>query len=52
VFAQGNVGAVPVPVVIMLAVFVVCLVVLTQTRFGRYVFAIGSSPECRDRIRA
>ena len=29
----------------MLAVFVVCLVVLTQTRFGRYVFAIGSNPE-------
>jgi ribose transport system permease protein len=26
-------------------VFVVCLVVLTQTRFGRYVFAIGSNPE-------
>ena len=45
VFGQGTVGAVPVPVVIMLAVFVVCLVVLTQTRFGRYVFAIGSNPE-------
>jgi ribose transport system permease protein len=45
VFGQGTVGAVPVPVVIMLAVFVVCLVVLTQTRFGRYVFAIGSNPD-------
>jgi ribose transport system permease protein len=45
VFGQGTVGAMPVPVVIMLAVFVVCLVVLTQTRFGRYVFAIGSNPE-------
>jgi ribose transport system permease protein len=45
VFGQGTVGAVPVPVLIMLAVFVVCLVVLTQTRFGRYVFAIGSNPE-------
>jgi ribose transport system permease protein len=45
VFGQGTVGAVPVPVVIMLAVFVICLVVLTQTRFGRYVFAIGSNPE-------
>jgi ribose transport system permease protein len=45
VFGQGMLGTVPVPVVIMLAVFLVCLVVLTQTRFGRYVFAIGSNPE-------
>jgi ribose transport system permease protein len=44
-FGQGVVGTVPVPVLVMLAVFVVCLVVLTQTRFGRYVFAIGSNPE-------
>ena len=45
VFGQGMLGTVPVPVVIMLAVFLVCLLVLTQTRFGRYVFAIGSNPE-------
>ena len=45
VFGQGTLGAVPVPVIIMLAVFLVCWVVLTQTRFGRYVFAIGSNPE-------
>jgi ribose transport system permease protein len=45
VFGQGTLGIVPVPVVIMLAMFLVCLVVLTQTRFGRYVFAIGNNPE-------
>jgi ribose transport system permease protein len=45
VFGQGMLGAVPVPVVIMLGVFVVCLVALTQTPFGRYVLAIGSNPE-------
>jgi ribose transport system permease protein len=44
-FGQGMLGAVPVPVVIMLGVFVVCLVALTQTPFGRYVLAIGSNPE-------
>jgi ribose transport system permease protein len=45
VFGQGTIGAVPIPVIMMVVVFVVCLVVLTQTRFGRYVFAIGSNPE-------
>ena len=34
-----------VAMIIMLAVFLVCWVVLTQTRFGRYVFAIGNNPE-------
>jgi ribose transport system permease protein len=45
VFGQGTLGAVPVPVILMVAVFLVSLLVLTQTRFGRYVFAIGSNAE-------
>jgi ribose/xylose/arabinose/galactoside ABC-type transport system permease subunit len=44
-FGQGTLGPIPVPVVIMVVVFFVCLVVLTQTRFGRYIYAIGSNPE-------
>lgn len=44
-FGQGTFGPVPVPVVIMFVVFFICLLVLTQTRFGRYVYAIGSNPE-------
>jgi ribose/xylose/arabinose/galactoside ABC-type transport system permease subunit len=44
-FGQGTFGPVPVPVVMMLVVFFICLLVLTQTRFGRYVYAIGSNPE-------
>lgn len=44
-FGQGAFGPVPVPVVIMFAVLFICLLVLTQTRFGRYVYAIGSNPE-------
>jgi ribose transport system permease protein len=42
---QGVISGVPVPVLIMLAVFGIVLWVLTQTRFGRYVYAIGSNPE-------
>ncbi len=44
-FGQGTFGPVPVPVVLMFVVFFICLLVLTQTRFGRYVYAIGSNPE-------
>lgn len=35
----------PVPVIWMLAVIVVASVLLTRTRFGRYVFAIGGNEE-------
>ncbi|MEO8744157.1 MAG: ABC transporter permease [Candidatus Dormibacter sp.] len=42
---QGSLGPLPVPVLIMLVVFLVSLAVLGQTRFGRYVYAIGSNPE-------
>lgn len=45
VFGQGLAAIVPVPVILMFIIFFVCLLVLTQTRFGRYVYAIGSNPE-------
>ncbi len=44
-FGQGTFGPVPAPVVLMFVVFFICLLVLTQTRFGRYIYAIGSNPE-------
>ncbi len=44
-FGQGTVATIPIPVILMFAFFFVCLIVLTQTRFGRYVYAIGSNPE-------
>src|SRR5581483_8427796 len=44
-FGQGSVVDVPVPVILMFAIFAVCWVILTQTRFGRYVLAIGGNPE-------
>lgn len=42
---DGVVLGVPVPVIIAVAVLVFCHVVLTKTRFGRYVYAIGGNEE-------
>ncbi|MCB1970242.1 MAG: ABC transporter permease [Geminicoccaceae bacterium] len=44
-FGSGFVAGVPYPVLLMLAVFVVAGLVLTFTRFGRLVKAIGSNGE-------
>lgn len=43
--ATGRVLMVPVPVLITLAVYVISHLVLTRTRFGRYVYAIGGNEE-------
>jgi ribose transport system permease protein len=43
---QGKVfGAVPVPTIIMIIVFVIAFLVANYTRFGRFAYAIGSNPE-------
>ena len=39
----GYIGPIPVPIVIMLAVFGVSYVVLRYTVFGRYVYAVGGN---------
>ena len=39
----GEVLGVPSPVVILAVVFLICWVVLTQTRYGRYVYAVGGN---------
>jgi ribose transport system permease protein len=46
--AFGNLGAgyilgIPIPVIAAAVVFAACWVALTQTRFGRYVYAIGGN---------
>jgi ribose/xylose/arabinose/galactoside ABC-type transport system permease subunit len=41
----GAVFGIPVPVLWMIAVVVVASVLLTRTRFGRYVFALGGNEE-------
>jgi ribose transport system permease protein len=43
--AALHLPSIPVPVVWMLVVIVVASVLLTRTRFGRYVFAIGGNEE-------
>lgn len=41
----GDVGRVPVPVIIMALVFGASYVILTQTPLGRYIYAIGGNEE-------
>lgn len=41
----GEIARIPVPVVIMAAVFAASYVILTQTVLGRYVYAIGGNEE-------
>lgn len=40
----GNVLGIPLPVVILLIVFAASWFVLTRTRFGRYIYAVGGNP--------
>lgn len=42
---RGHVGIIPVPVIIMLIIFVFGHLLLTQTQFGRYIYAIGGNEE-------
>ncbi len=42
---QGKVGPFPAPLLIFLALVVVTYVVLRNTRFGRYIYAIGGNAE-------
>lgn len=45
---SGRIGVIPILVISTAVVFVVGTLVLTFTRFGRYTYAVGSSPEaCR-----
>lgn len=41
----GRLAGIPIPTIIMIVVFIVSHIVLTKTRFGRYVYAVGGNPE-------
>jgi ribose/xylose/arabinose/galactoside ABC-type transport system permease subunit len=41
----GYIGTIPVPIVIMVAVFILAYIMLRRTRFGRYIYAIGGNEE-------
>ena len=45
VLGQGYVGAVPIPVIIMVVVALIGAFVLARTYFGRYVYALGGNEE-------
>ncbi|MDX3924256.1 MAG: ABC transporter permease [Shinella sp.] len=40
----GNILGVPMPVILLAIVFLVSWWVLTRTRFGRYIYAVGGNP--------
>lgn len=45
VLGQGYVGTIPIPIIIMFACIVIDWIVLTKTRYGRYLYAIGGNQE-------
>ncbi|MBM4169906.1 MAG: ribose ABC transporter permease [Ignavibacteria bacterium] len=42
---NGRTLGIPNPTIVMIVVFVTAYVVLSHTRFGRYIYAIGGNPE-------
>jgi len=44
-FGKGFFLGIPIPVLIMLGVFVLAIILTKRTRFGRYIFAIGGNEE-------
>jgi ribose transport system permease protein len=42
-FGVGRIGAIPVPVVIMLVIYLLAWILLQQTPFGRHVYAVGGN---------
>jgi ribose transport system permease protein len=45
VLGGGRFIGIPVPTIIMIIIFIAAHVVLTKTRFGRYVYAVGGNEE-------
>ncbi len=41
----GRIGIIPVPVIIFLVIIMLGYIVLTRTKFGRYVYAVGGNRE-------
>ncbi len=40
----GYVAGVPVPVIIMIIIFIISLFILNKTKIGRYIYAVGGNP--------
>ena len=44
-WGQGQIGPVPVPVIIFLGTALICHIILRYTRYGRHVYAVGGNME-------
>lgn len=42
---NSRILGIPVPVIMTIIVFVICAYILTQTRYGRYVYAVGGNED-------
>lgn len=42
---QGYVGFIPVPVIVMVIVFIIGIVFVQNTRYGRYIYGVGGNEE-------
>jgi ribose transport system permease protein len=42
---QGHILGVPMPTIAVILLYVICYIVLTRTKLGRYTYAIGSNPQ-------
>lgn len=42
---SGRVFGIPLPTIIMIAIYLIAYVILTKTRFGRHIYAVGGNKE-------
>ena len=42
---QGYIGIIPIPVIIMVVIFIISIFILSKTRFGLHVYAVGGNEE-------
>ena len=45
VIGQGHLGAIPIPILIMLALYVMAYIILKYTKFGQSIYGIGGNEE-------
>ncbi len=41
----GYVGVIPVPVILMVIVFIIATVIMNRTKLGRHIYAVGGNPQ-------
>lgn len=41
----GNLGPIPIPIILMVVVLAICFILLYKTRYGRYIYAVGGNAQ-------